>query len=93
MHANTFVFFQARVPCESFWSEGPCVILFFRRFGWQFCRLAAKELSESVKPVLDQNNVRFIGVGFDTRFVKPFVTEGYFAGGKYSTKEILIILN
>lgn len=27
--------------------------------------------------------MRFIGVGFDSRFVKPFVTEGYFAGELY----------
>ena len=45
--------------------------------------MAAKELSTTVKPVLDANNVRFIGVGFDTRFVKPFVEGGYFAGDLY----------
>lgn len=27
--------------------------------------------------------MRFIGVGFDTKFVKPFVEEGYFAGELY----------
>jgi len=42
--------------------------------------MAAQELSTTIKPVLDANNVRFIGVGFDTKFVKPFVEGNYFAG-------------
>ena len=97
------LFKQNKVPCESFWQENKCVIIFFRRFGWQFCRLAAKELSDTIKPILDQNNVRyepshclslisfiwdlvfiisFIGIGFESRFVKPFVDGGFFKGGR-----------
>ena len=49
---------QQKIACESFWQNSPCVIIFFRRFGCQFCRLAAKELSDTVKPVLDKNNIR-----------------------------------
>lgn len=48
--------------------------------------MAAKNLSNTVKPVLDANNVRFIGVGFDSRFVQPFVEGGFFKGGKLSLK-------
>jgi len=75
------------VACESFWRDQRCVIIFFRRFGWEFCRLAAKELSTDVKPLLDANNVRFIGVGFDSRFVKPFVEGGFFKGELYVDSE------
>ena len=76
-----------KVPCESFWQDNRAVVIFFRRFGWQFCRVAAKELSTNIKPILDQNNIRLIGIGFDSRFVKPFVEEGYFAGELYIDSE------
>jgi len=49
--------------------------------------LAAKELSTDVKPLLDANNVRFIGIGFDNRFVKPFVEGGFFKGELYLDSE------
>lgn len=49
--------------------------------------MAAKNLSNSVKPVLDKNNVRFIGVGFDTRFVQPFVEGQFFKGELYVDSE------
>ena len=45
--------------------------------------MAAQELSQTVKPILDANNVRFIGVGFDTKFVKPFVEGNFFGGELY----------
>ena len=45
--------------------------------------MAAQELSQTVKPILDANNVRFIGVGFDTKFVKPFVEGNFFQGELY----------
>ena len=45
--------------------------------------MAAKELTDTVKPILDANNVRLIGIGFDTRFVKPFVEGNFFAGDLY----------
>ena len=75
-----------KVEVESFWKDSPCFIIFFRRFGWQFCRVAAKELSSAIKPKLDANNVRFIGIGFDYKFVKPFVEGKYFDGGKWEAK-------
>ena len=28
------------------------------------------------------NSFRFIGIGFDTRFVQPFVEGGFFKGGE-----------
>ena len=49
---------KQKVPVESFWQNSPCVIIFFRRFGCQFCRLEAKELSNTVKPVLDKHNIK-----------------------------------
>lgn len=78
-----------KIAVESFWKDSPCFIIFFRRFGWQFCRVAAKELSAAIKPKLDANNVRFIGIGFDYRFLKPFVEGKYFDGGKYYFSQLL----
>jgi prostamide/prostaglandin F2alpha synthase len=49
-----------------------------------FCRVAARELSDQVKPILDANNVRFIGIGFDEKFVKPFVE------GKFWSSELYV---
>lgn len=49
--------------------------------------MAAKNLTTTVKPLLDQNNVRFIGIGFDSRFVQPFVEGGYFKGELYVDTE------
>jgi len=72
-----------KVAVESFWKDSPCFIIFFRRFGWQFCRLAAKDLSASIKPKLDAKNIRFIGVGFDEKFLKPFVEGKFFDGELY----------
>lgn len=69
-----------KVAVESFWKDSSSVIVFFRRFGWGFCRLAASEFSEKVKPTLDANNIRLIGIGFDKRFVQPFVEGGFFTG-------------
>ncbi|CAF0714769.1 unnamed protein product [Brachionus calyciflorus] len=43
---------------------------------------------DSPCPILDQHNIRFVGVGFDSRFVKPFVEEGYFAGELYVDPEM-----
>lgn len=37
---------------------------------------------------MDENNVRFIGIGFDSRFVKPFVQEGFFSGELYLDKDM-----
>jgi hypothetical protein len=48
--------------------------------------VAAKELSSAIKPKLDANNVRFIGIGFDYKFVKPFVEGKYFDGVKLQAK-------
>jgi len=49
--------------------------------------MAAKEFSTDVKPVLDKNNVRLVGIGFDTQFVKPFVVGGFFTGELYVDTE------
>ncbi len=56
-----------KILCKDLWKDQACVIVFFRRFGCRFSRLAAKDLSENVKPVLDANNAKLIGIGFDTR--------------------------
>ncbi len=31
--------------------------------------------------VFKDSNLRFIGIGFDSRFVQSFVKDGYFKGG------------
>ena len=45
--------------------------------------MVAKELTETVKPILDANNVKLVGIGFDSKFVKPFVEGKFFAGDLY----------
>ena len=40
-------------------------------------------MSETVKPVLDRYNIRFIGIGFDSSHVQPFVEGQYFSGELY----------
>lgn len=69
-------------PVESFWEREACVITFFRRFGWLYCRLAAKELSR-LKPQLDARHVRLIGIGVDEVGVEEFVKEKFFSGELY----------
>ena len=59
-----------------------CVIIFFRRFGCQFCRLAAKEIS-ALKPILDRKGIKLIGIGFDDIGLKQFLDRGFFDGGDY----------
>jgi hypothetical protein len=45
-------------------------------------RSLARELSASLKPKSDANTL-FIGIGFDEKFLKPFV-DGKFFAGKFS---------
>lgn len=70
---------KEEVAFESFWADSPVVVTFLRRFGWVFCRLGAKELSE-IKPLLEQSNVRLIGVGLEELGVEEFVSGNFFAG-------------
>lgn len=79
---------DSSVTLESFWATSPCVITFFRRFGWPYCRLAARQLS-SMKPILDRHNVRFIGVGVEELGVEEFVAGKFFDGGEPSTDCLL----
>lgn len=67
------------VTMKSLWENQDCVIVFLRRFGWQFCRLAAKQLSD-IKPQLDAHNVRLVGIGVEELGVEDFVNGKFFAG-------------
>ncbi|GBL76212.1 Prostamide/prostaglandin F synthase [Araneus ventricosus] len=44
-----------------------------------FCRLAAKQLSE-IKPKLDEHNVRLVGIGVEELGVQEFIDGKFFAG-------------
>jgi len=70
---------KEEVAFETLWQDQTCVITFLRRFGWVFCRLGARELSD-IKPVLDENNVRLIGVGLEELGVEEFIAGNYFEG-------------
>ena len=76
------------------WKDQTCVIIFLRRFGWPFCRLAAKEIS-SLVPQLKQNNVRYggyspdrninqtfrlVGIGLESIGLDEFLEGKYFDG-------------
>ena len=64
---------------KSLWENQDCVITFFRRFGWPFCRLAAKQLS-GIKQELDAHNVRLVGIGVEELGVKEFIDGKFFDG-------------
>jgi len=64
------------------WSNQSCVVVFFRRFGWPYCKLAAAEVS-AIKPILDTNNVKLVGVGLEELGVQEFIDEKYFKGDLY----------
>ena len=66
---------------SSYWQDHNVVILFMRRFGWLFCRLAAQELS-LLLPRLQEADCRLLAVGLEDVGVKDFVDGGYFKGGK-----------
>lgn len=73
---------EQEVKMSSFWSEGGCVLFFMRRFGWMFCRVAAKELS-ALAPHLAKANVRLIGIGLEELGVEEFIEGKFFDGGKF----------
>jgi len=70
---------KEEVAFETLWQEKACVITFLRRFGWSLCRLGAKEISD-IKPLLDEHDVRLIGVGLEELGVEEFVAEKFFDG-------------
>jgi len=82
-----------KVTFAELWSTNTCVIVFLRRFGWAFCRLAAKEIS-SILPQLKEHNVRLIGIGLEPLGLEEFLEGEFFAGelfvdeGKQSFKEL-----
>ena len=67
---------------EELWKDQRCVIVFFRRWGWPYCRLAAREIS-AIQPLLQQNNVKLIGVGVEQFGVEEFIQGKYFDGEVY----------
>ena len=59
------------------------MIVFSRRFGLTVLSLGSQNLSDTIKFTLDKQGVCLIGVGFESRFVKPFVEGGFFSGELY----------
>lgn len=70
---------KEEVAFETVWKDRACVVTFLRRFGWSLCRLGAKELSD-IKPLLDEHDVRLIGVGLEELGVEEFVSGKFFDG-------------
>jgi len=64
------------------WNNQSCVVIFFRRFGWPYCKLAAAEVS-AIKPILDANEVKLVGVGLEELGVQEFIDEKHFKGDLY----------
>lgn len=67
------------VSLGSLWQDSPAVITFLRRFGWVYCRLGARQISE-LRPTLDAHGVRLIGIGLEDVGVQEFVDEKFFDG-------------
>lgn len=64
----------------SFWENQNCVVIFFRRWGCMLCRLYAKQLSEIV-PILKNNDIEIVGIGCEELGGKDFLDGNFFAGG------------
>lgn len=47
-----------------------------------YCRLAAREVS-AIKPILDENNVKLVGVGLEELGVQEFIDGKFFDGELY----------
>ena len=75
------LFGPQNVTVESLYKNHTCVITFLRRFGWSFCRFGAKEISK-LKPQLDANGIRLIGIGLEELGLEEFQRRHFFAGGK-----------
>jgi len=58
------------------------VIYFLRRFGCPVCRWISKNLS-ALKPTLDENNVKLIGIGPEKNGMEEFIKGNYFSGCKF----------
>ncbi|CAK8690679.1 unnamed protein product [Clavelina lepadiformis] len=67
---------------QSLWENNDVVIYFLRRFGCPVCRWISHNLSQ-IKPVLDENNVKLVGIGPETNGSKEFVDQKIFAGDIY----------
>jgi len=78
-----------KIPCNDLWKDNDVVIYFLRRFGCPVCRWISKEIS-SIKPTLDANNVKLIGVGPEKNGLEEFIEGNFFSGDLYldETKDV-----
>jgi hypothetical protein len=60
-------------------------VVFFRRWGWVFCKAGALELSKTFAKVNKEypNRLRFVGVGVEELGYDEFLKEGYFQSDLY----------
>lgn len=60
-------------------------VVFFRRWGWVFCKAGALELSKTFVKVNKEypNRLRFVGVGVEELGYDEFLKEGYFSSDLY----------
>ncbi|XP_052747888.1 prostamide/prostaglandin F synthase-like [Galleria mellonella] len=72
---------------RSFWQDQNVVIIFFRRWGCLLCRLWARELAE-IAPVLQNNNIKLVGVGVEEVGSKEFVDKKFFDGDLYYVENL-----
>ncbi|XP_036601359.1 prostamide/prostaglandin F synthase [Trichosurus vulpecula] len=70
------------VELRSLWQEHTCVVLGLRRFGCMVCRWIAQDLS-SIKDLLDQHEVRLVGIAPETLGLQEFQEGNYFKGELY----------
>jgi len=70
------------IKVSSLWAETGVVIYFLRRFGCPVCRWISKELSQ-IKPILESNNVKLVGVGPEHFGSEDFIKANFFSGDLY----------
>ena len=71
--------YETETTFGELWKDDRCVIVFFRRWGCPFCRLAAREIS-AIQPLLAEHNVKLIGVGVEQFGVAEFINGNFFKG-------------
>ncbi|XP_055471172.1 prostamide/prostaglandin F synthase isoform X2 [Psammomys obesus] len=70
------------VELRSLWQDKACVVAGLRRFGCMVCRWIAQDLS-NLRALLDQHDVRLVGVGPEALGLQEFLDGGYFSGELY----------
>jgi prostamide/prostaglandin F2alpha synthase len=80
---------DAKYLVNSLWEGKPAVLILLRRFGCLLCRAHCIRMSR-IKSTLDQNGIRLIAIGFDSRGYSAFSRGNYFTGEVFIDEDQVI---